>query len=114
LISYGRSETQAHVTVTVILRTWQYCGCRYLCLVGRGRLSTAVICHGFVGYFQLYIGLSSPVVIVLLCVAMFLIASWGMRESALLVAVITFLEVGGLLLSLHFLRSMPLSVSSIL
>lgn len=78
-----------------------------LVLLFTGAVSSAVICHGFVGYFQLYVGLSSPVIIVLLCVVMFLIASWGIRESALLVAAITVLEVGGLLLVCFVASELP-------
>ena len=70
-------------------------------------VSSAVICHGFVGYFQLYIEWSSPLIIVLLCGVMFLVASWGIRESAILISIITLLEVGGLILVCFVASELP-------
>jgi amino acid transporter len=67
-------------------------------MIFTGIISSAAICQGFVGYFQLHIDMPTWTIIISLCLLMFLIASWGIRESASLIAVITLIEVGGLLL----------------
>lgn len=63
-----------------------------------GAISSAVICRGFVGYFQLYLDFDSAYIIVALSLLMFGVASWGIKESAIFIAIITILEIGGLVL----------------
>ena len=67
-------------------------------LLSVSAISSAVICRGFVGYFQLYVDLSESLIIVLLCLTMFMIASWGIKQSAMFVTLITILEIGGLVI----------------
>ncbi|MEM7362636.1 MAG: amino acid permease [Pseudomonadota bacterium] len=67
-------------------------------LVFTGIVSSATICQGFVGYLQLYVDLGDLMIISGLCIIMFAIASWGIKESAVLIAVITTLEVAGLVI----------------
>lgn len=76
-------------------------------LLGVSAVSSAVICHGFVGYFQLYVGLPTSTIIVALGLMIFLVASADIKQSTMLVAVITVLEVGGLILVSVFASELP-------
>jgi APA family basic amino acid/polyamine antiporter len=62
-----------------------------------GVVSTATITNGFVGYFNVYVEAPAWIVIIGLIVALAIIAGWGITESVWLAAVITVIEVGGLL-----------------
>jgi amino acid transporter len=77
-------------------------------LLGVSAISSAVICHGFVGYFQIYVGLSRDLIIVGLGLAIFLIASADIKQSTAMVAVITVLEVIGLVLVAVFASELPM------
>lgn len=79
-------------------------------LLGVSAISSAVICHGFVGYFQIYVGLSRDLIIIGLGLAIFLIASADIKQSTVMVAVITLLEVIGLLLVAVFASELPMRV----
>jgi APA family basic amino acid/polyamine antiporter len=78
-------------------------GRRYLtCLIGllvifTGIVSAATMATGLVGYFQLYIDWSAPLIITLFVVTIGAIAIWGIDEAAWIVMIITLLEAGGLL-----------------
>ncbi|WP_133126860.1 APC family permease [Legionella nagasakiensis] len=67
-------------------------------VVFTGLVSAAAITRGFVGYFQLFIDVPSWVAIVFLVVFMGIIAIWGIKESAMMVMLITLIEVGGLVI----------------
>jgi amino acid transporter len=77
-------------------------------LLGVSAISSAVICHGFVGYFQIYVELSRDVIIVGLGLTLFMIASADIKQSTLMVAVITVLEIIGLLLVAVFASELPM------
>jgi len=62
-----------------------------------GIVSAAVIISGFVGYLQVFIALPPAIIIIGLTLVLTLIAVWGIKESAILITVITLLELGGLL-----------------
>jgi len=62
-----------------------------------GVVSAATITNGFVGYFNVYVEAPAWIVIVGLIVLLAIIAGWGISESVWLAAVITVIEVGGLL-----------------
>lgn len=63
-----------------------------------GLLSSGAIVIGFVGYLQEFIHLPEAVVIITVILLLALIAAWGIGESVMLAAIVTVVEVGGLLL----------------
>lgn len=68
-----------------------------LMVVFTGVVSTATMASGAVGYAQLFVGLSDVSIVTLFLLVIGAIAIWGINESAFIVALITLLEVGGLL-----------------
>ncbi len=67
-----------------------------LLVVAAGLVSCATLAHGFVGYMTEFVDLPDAVLLVALVGALGLIASIGITESVALAAVLTLLEVGGL------------------
>jgi len=63
-----------------------------------GIASTATISHGFAGYFQLFWVLPEWLLISTLIITLGLISLWGIGESVKLAAVLTVIEIVGLLL----------------
>lgn len=69
------------------------------CLIAlAGMVSAATLARGFVGYFHVFFTVPGWPVVVLLVAAMGLVAWWGIGESVRVAAVLTVIEVGGLLL----------------
>jgi amino acid transporter len=77
-----------------------------------GSVSAAALANGFVGYWQTFIAMPDWAVIVLITAILGLLAAWGIGQSVMMAAVITLIEVGGLLLIVWVARdeiaSMPL------
>lgn len=71
-----------------------------LSIVLVGVVSSAAISRGFVGYLGVFVQVSDIWVITMLVVSMGLIAIWGISESVMVAALLTLLEVVGLLLVL--------------
>jgi basic amino acid/polyamine antiporter, APA family len=69
-----------------------------LMVVSVGTVSAAAISAGSVGYVRQFVDLPSFVLIPIIVAAMTLIAIWGVRESVSFAAVMTVIEIGGLLL----------------
>ena len=69
-----------------------------LMVVTVGTVSAAAICVGSVGYIRQFVDAPAFVLIPLVVVAMTFIAGWGVRESVSFAAVMTVIEIGGLLL----------------
>lgn len=63
-----------------------------------GVVSAATIARGSTGYLQFFLPLPAPVLIFLVLLALGSLAAWGVKESATVVAVISVIEVFGLLL----------------
>lgn len=61
-------------------------------------ISVATLLHGFVGYFQVYLGLPAALVIIIVGLSIGLIVAWGITESVLIATVMTLVEMGGLIL----------------
>ena len=80
-------------------------------LLFTGVISSAAIAQGFVGYFQLYVPLTDNAVLIMLCLLMFAVASWGIKESAWLISIITLIEVGGLLLIIFQTSTLPMKAN---
>ncbi|HEC19052.1 MAG TPA: amino acid permease [Gammaproteobacteria bacterium] len=76
-----------------------------------GITSAATIANGYVGYLQVFISLPDWLAIVILVGALGVVAAWGIRESVGLAALITLIEIGGLvyvvLMNTDALLSLP-------
>lgn len=69
-----------------------------LLVVAAGTISSAVLTKGFSGYVGLVVDWPTPVFTALLLAGLVLLAIWGIREAVMAAAVITLLEVAGLVL----------------
>lgn len=69
-----------------------------LLVVAVGTVSAAAIANGFVGYLNILIDVPAPIAITFLVLTLGAIACWGIAQSTALIALITLVEVGGLLL----------------
>ncbi|MBV1916291.1 MAG: amino acid permease [Pseudomonadales bacterium] len=69
-----------------------------LLLVVAGCVSSAAIAHGFVGYLNELVPVSSSLGLVLLVSALFSIAAWGILQSVTIAALLTVIEIVGLVL----------------
>lgn len=67
-----------------------------LAVVVIGSVSAATIANGFAGYFREFFDLPPALIVAGLVISLGLIAAWGVKESVSLAALITVLEVGGL------------------
>ena len=63
-----------------------------------GSVSAAALANGFVGYWQTFMAMPDWMVIVLITAALGILAAWGIGQSVMMAAVITLIEVGGLLI----------------
>lgn len=70
-----------------------------------GLISAATLTHGFVNYVQVFIPLPSYVAIALVIIVLGLITAWGISESAILIVIMTLLEISGLLLIIFYGRN---------
>lgn len=66
-----------------------------------GSVSAAAISNGFVGYFHIFMEAPSWIVILALVTGLTAIAAWGIAESVGVAAIVTVIEVGGLLLVIY-------------
>ena len=62
-----------------------------------GTVSAATIANGFVGYFRVFFEAAPWLIIVVLVAMLGLVAAWGITESVWLAALVTLIEVGGLM-----------------
>ena len=62
-----------------------------------GCVSAAALANGFVGYLQTFIPIPDWAAIVLISIALGLLAAWGIGQSVIAAAIITLVEVGGLM-----------------
>jgi len=67
-----------------------------------GVVSSAVLIKGFIGYFVLIIPVDGTVAMIGAMILLTAFALWGIAESLILVAIITFIEIAGLLIVLFF------------
>jgi APA family basic amino acid/polyamine antiporter len=67
-------------------------------IIMTGIVSAATIARGFVGYLQVFVDFPGVWAIVLLVLALGVLSAWGIAESAGVAAMISLLEVAGLLL----------------
>jgi basic amino acid/polyamine antiporter, APA family len=67
-------------------------------IILNGIISSAALTNGFVGYIQTLLPISNWLAIVGIVVLLALLACWGIAESVLAAAIVTIIEIGGLLL----------------
>ncbi len=75
-----------------------------------GIVSSAAIAHGFAGYMQVFFDIPAPLVLGALILTLGTIAAWGIDQSVKFAALLTLVEIGGLLLIIYV--SVPLPVES--
>ncbi|MFQ5468157.1 MAG: APC family permease, partial [Kiloniellaceae bacterium] len=69
-----------------------------------GIVSSAAVANGFAGYFQDLTGAAHTPTIAGLVILLFVVAAWGIGESVLVAALMTVIEIGGLLLVIWVAR----------
>ena len=71
-------------------------------VVTTGTISSAVVALAFAGYITTLIDIPKLLAALLIVAALVLVACWGVRESVLLAAAVTILEVGTLIIVVFF------------
>lgn len=69
-----------------------------LLVIAAGLVSSAALVNGFVGYLHEFIELERQIAIALVVLSLGFIAAWGIKESVIFAAIVTVIEIGGLLL----------------
>ena len=62
-----------------------------------GIVSAATIANGFTGYLAIFVIVPAPLAITVLVLGLGAVAAWGIKQSALLITLITIAEIGGLI-----------------
>lgn len=65
-------------------------------IVLTGIVSAATIVNGFMGYLNVFVSVPETLTLIALIVVLAVVAAWGIKESAILIMLITLLELGGL------------------
>lgn len=63
-----------------------------------GIVSSATIAHGFAGYMQVFVDMPQWSIITLMLIVLGLLAAWGIRQSVRVAALLTVVEIAGLLI----------------
>lgn len=74
-------------------------------VVFNGCISAAALANGFVGYLQVFVPVPDWIAIVTVTAALGLLAIWGIGQSVITAAVITVIEIAGLILIVWVTRS---------
>lgn len=96
---FPRSAGVAHYVNQAFARVW-LARLMGLAVVATGVVSAATMTRGFVGYFQYFLMLPTEFLIVAFVALMTGLAIWGVAESLRVAALITLVEVMGILLML--------------
>ena len=105
--SYAELSARYPVSAGEAAYIHQGLGLRWLAiLVGAaiiliGTVSAATIVKGFVGYFRIFVELPGLLVVTLLILTLVALAAWGILASVRVAALLTLLEIGGLLMVLY-------------
>jgi len=94
---YPRSAGEATYVLAAFQRPWLATLVGYA-IVLTGIISSATLANGFVGYSQQLLPLPALPLIVIPVALIGLVAIWGIRQSMVAAAVVTLIEIGGLLL----------------
>lgn len=98
------SAGEAYYVQQVFGRRWLASTVGYL-VVLIAIVSSATISNGFAGYLNVFFSLPDWLTVSVLVLVLGLIAAWGITESVILAALITVVEIGGLLLVIWLGRS---------
>lgn len=74
------------------------------CVIATGVVSAATMVNGFIGYLSVFVQIPNLLAVTLVVTSITLIAYWGIMESVTIAALITALEIVGLLLVIYSLR----------
>ncbi|MEN8108676.1 MAG: APC family permease [Pseudomonadota bacterium] len=80
-------------------------------IVLAGAVSAAAILRGFIGYLQVFLPVSELPAIAVLVLLLGGLAAWGITESVIIAAVITVIEIAGLLLVLYVAAPAMLTIA---
>lgn len=96
---FPRSAGVAHYVNQAFARNWlaQFMG---IAVVATGVVSAATMTRGFVGYFQFFLALAPEILIPAFVVLITALATWGVSESLKVAALVTLIELLGILLVL--------------
>lgn len=72
-----------------------------LMIVAVGVVSTATLAHGFAGYFNVFFNIPPTLIVSVLVISVGLICAWGIGQSVMLAAIMTVVEIMGLLIILY-------------
>ena len=72
-----------------------------LMIVAVGVVSTATLAHGFAGYFNVFFNIPPALIVSVLVISVGLICAWGIGQSVMLAAIMTVVEIIGLLIILY-------------
>jgi APA family basic amino acid/polyamine antiporter len=85
-----------------------------LLIVLAGVVSAATILRGFIGYLQVFVPMPATPSIVLMVLLLGGLAAWGIAESVRVAALITLVEIAGLLLVLYVAAPVMLTTDRVL
>lgn len=94
---YPRSAAEAVYLQSAFGQRW-LSGLAGWAVVAVGLVSSATLVNGFVGYIGLFVALPDSVIMIALVGGLAAVAGWGIREAAWFAAIVTVIEVAGLLL----------------
>ncbi|MCG6886482.1 MAG: amino acid permease [Proteobacteria bacterium] len=69
-----------------------------------GTISTATLVHGFVGYFEIFFQFPPALVMIVLIVLLASVVIWGISQSVVAAALMTVVEIGGLVMIIWVAR----------
>lgn len=101
VVQFPKSAGEAYYVEQSFHRSWLTILVGYL-VVFTGIVSAATLANGFVGYLTSYIPIDRSIGITLVVAIMGLIALWGIAESLWLAAVVTVIEIAGLVMVIYF------------
>ena len=82
-------------------------------IVLTGIISAATIARGFVGYLNIFIVADSTLTLLILVAALCALACWGIQQSVVVAALITMIEVLGLLLIIWIAQTAEVELQSL-
>jgi len=101
VITFPKSAGEAYYVEKSFTRPWYSIVVGYL-VIFVGVISAATLANGFVGYLSVFLDISHQGAIIFIVLLLGGIALWGIAESLWIAAIITLVEIGGLLLVIYF------------
>lgn len=81
-----------------------------LLIVSVGIISAATLAHGFAGYLNVFFKVSSSIIIPVLIISLGLVCAWGIAQSVTIAAIMTIVEILGLLMIIYVGREVFSSI----